>query len=92
MPAKIDVYSAIWGQEFDELPDKCPKCGKNFHEDESLTEECYMAAEQTCKIGEDGLIDYEETTIKDFPEAQYVNAYKCSGCGHKLVEAEDAID
>jgi hypothetical protein len=92
MATNVGIYSSIWGQEFVDLPDKCPECGADFHKPESLIEELYMAVEQTCCINSDGELDAEETTYEDFPEAQYPTGFKCKACKHQVVAAEDAIE
>ena len=87
---KVDMYKATWETHHEELPEECPKCGSDFTDDESLIEENYMATEQTCCLDADGL-NYEETTIEDFSEAQYTTGYKCAACKHQILDVGDAV-
>jgi hypothetical protein len=79
------VFRAEFKKTEVKIPVICPSCNADLSKPESLVEENYMAVDQTCRVDSGGKIDYEETTIKDFPESQYPTGYKCNGCGVYLV-------
>ena len=92
MTTKVEIYNSKWKKESGELPDKCPKCGADFHEPYSIKEYGYMAVSQTCCIDKEGNIDYEESTYENYFESQYTTEFLCSQCDHTLMEASEEIE
>lgn len=71
-----------------EIPDKCPKCGASFFEEESLRENQYTASNQNCNMveGEARLDEYGSSD--EIYDCQYVVGYQCANCHHVLVSTE----
>jgi DNA-directed RNA polymerase subunit RPC12/RpoP len=72
-----------------ELPEKCPACGVDFTEENSLKEEQLVLASQRCSIAADGktLDDYDGGEMY-FDCGDYTTGYRCARCEHVIVTRE----
>jgi DNA-directed RNA polymerase subunit RPC12/RpoP len=87
MKIKLDRVTAVEVEV--ELPETCPGCGLDFHDEDSLKEDQFIGSEQSGRLV-DGSPEccegYENGT-----QPVYVVGYRCAECGEVLVTTEDEM-
>ena len=84
MPAKVTVTTVTTTERQVEIPDRCPGCGTDLTETQSIRESGYVAFSSYCHVDGDE-VRAEDEFDHDFADSMRTR-YECLSCSHVLAE------